>query len=62
LHGGEQRQGEQRGPELAVAELRADLRVGRDARGVVVGGAADQAGAEEAEEAMQRFQDLVPPV
>ena len=41
-----QRRGDQYRPQHAVAELRAGLRIGRNAAGVVVGGAGDEAGAE----------------
>jgi hypothetical protein len=39
-----------RGAGKSVAELRADLAIGGDAAGVVVGGAGDEAGAEAAQE------------
>src|SRR5262249_13384127 len=41
-----QRKGQHHGPADAVAELRAGLAVGADARGIVVRGAGDQAGAQ----------------
>jgi len=44
LHRGHQRIGEQHGPGEAVTELRASLRVGRDAARIVIRGARDQTG------------------
>ena len=44
-------QAEQHGPGEGVAELRADLAVGGDAAGVVVGGTGDEAGADAVEQA-----------
>lgn len=44
-----ERQTEEHGPGKAVAELGADLALGGDATGVVVGRAGDEAGAEMAE-------------
>ena len=46
LDRGHQRIGEHHRPADGVAELRADLGIGRDAAGIVVGGAGDQSGAE----------------
>ena len=52
LHGDHQREGEEREPERAEAELAAGLRVGADPRGVVVGRPGDQPRAEELEDAL----------
>ena len=51
LDRGHQRKAEQHGPGEAIAELGADLAVGRDAARIVVGRAGDQAGPE----ALQEF-------
>src|ERR1700736_4844128 len=45
-----QRPGEQHDPSHAVTELRADLRIGRDAAWIVVGGAGDQTRAQKSQE------------
>ncbi len=50
LHREQQRHLIKRGPELAEAELRAGLRIGRDARGIVIRGAGDEAGTDDVEE------------
>ena len=47
LHGRHQRVGEDHRPAEAVAELRTGLAVGRDATGIVVGCAGDQARSED---------------
>jgi hypothetical protein len=54
LHGHHQRQEEQRHPQHRRAEARPGLRIGRDAAGVVVGNASDEAGTD----LTQRFNPL----
>jgi hypothetical protein len=55
LDGGHQRIGQQHGPQQAVAEPRAGLGIGGDARGIVVGRAGDQPGPSCSNRAMERI-------